>query len=187
MNTSTNWATCPSRPSITTHEYSIVAARPHDLPLIPEIELAAGRLLAGHAPESVIGETTTQFELRDALRRRRLWVILAKDEPVGFAHVVVREPSIAHLEQIGVHPRHGQRGLGTWLMMAVCTWAISRGFDAVTLTTFRDLPWNMPFYARLGFEVIPPAELSTALRLVVDDETQRGLDPARRVAMRRHS
>jgi hypothetical protein len=43
----------------------------------------------------------------------------------------------------------------------------------------------MPFYARLGFELIPPAELSSVLRAVVEDETRRGLDPARRVAMRR--
>jgi hypothetical protein len=45
----------------------------------------------------------------------------------------------------------------------------------------------MPFYARLGFEVIPTEELSPALRSVVEDETRRGLDPTRRVAMRRPS
>jgi hypothetical protein len=28
----------------------------------------------------------------------------------------------------------------------------------------------MPFYARLGFAVVPPEELSDALRAVVDDE-----------------
>ena len=43
----------------------------------------------------------------------------------------------------------------------------------------------MPFYARLGFEVMVPDELSLALRSVIDDETSRGLDRARRVAMRR--
>jgi hypothetical protein len=43
----------------------------------------------------------------------------------------------------------------------------------------------MPFYARLGFEEIPPEELTPALLSVVDDETRRGLDPSRRVAMRR--
>jgi hypothetical protein len=43
----------------------------------------------------------------------------------------------------------------------------------------------MPFYARLGFEEIPRSELGAALRSIVRDETRRGLDPARRVAMRR--
>jgi hypothetical protein len=69
--------------------------------------------------------------------------------------------------------------------MAVCEWAASAGYREVTLTTFRDVPFNMPFYARMGFEVIPPGELSSVLRLVVQDETHRGLDPARRVVMRR--
>jgi hypothetical protein len=43
----------------------------------------------------------------------------------------------------------------------------------------------MPFYARLGFEVIPADELSAALLSVVDEETRRGLDPSRRVVMRK--
>jgi GNAT superfamily N-acetyltransferase len=165
--------------------YEITAARPSDLPLLPAIELAAAGLLAGHAPESVLAETTSQEDLRDAQRRGHLWVALADGVPVGFAHVEVLEPAAAHLEEIDVHPDHGRRGLGARLVMAVCAWAASEGYRSVTLTTFRDVPWNMPFYARLGFEVIPPEELGPALLPVVRDETRRGLDPARRVAMRR--
>jgi predicted N-acetyltransferase YhbS len=104
---------------------------------------------------------------------------------VGFAHVEILEPTVAHLEEIDVRPEHGRRGLGRRLVRAVCTWAESNGYQAVTLTTFRDVAFNMPFYARLGFEVIPSEELSTALRVVVQDETRRGLDPGRRVTMRR--
>jgi hypothetical protein len=43
----------------------------------------------------------------------------------------------------------------------------------------------MPFYERLGFRVIPSAELVPARRAIVEDETHRGLDPDRRVAMKR--
>jgi hypothetical protein len=57
----------------------------------------------------------------------------------------------------------------------------------VTLTTFRDVPWNMPFYARLGFEIVPPEQVGPALFAIVEGETRRGLDPARRVVMRRPS
>lgn len=165
--------------------YTITAARPNDLPLLPAIELAAAKLLAGHAPDAVLNETTSQEELKGAQRHGRLWVALADGVPVGFAHVEVLEPTVAHLEEIDVHPAHGRRGLGRRLVMAVCAWAADHGYRSVTLTTFRDVPWNMPFYARLGFEVIPSEELSPALRSVVQDETRRGLDPTRRVAMRR--
>jgi GNAT superfamily N-acetyltransferase len=53
------------------------------------------------------------------------------------------------------------------------------------LTTFRDVPWNRPFYERLGFRVVAGAELSAALRAIVEDETRRGLDPSRRIVMER--
>jgi GNAT superfamily N-acetyltransferase len=164
---------------------TIAAARLRDLPLLPSIELAAARLLAGHAPESVLAETTSQRELQDAQARGHLWVALADDVPVGFAHVKALEPAEAHLEEIDVRPEHARRGIGTRLVLAVCAWAESAGYRSITLTTFRDLPWNMPFYARLGFAVIPSEALSPALQSIVDDETRRGLDPARRVAMRR--
>jgi GNAT superfamily N-acetyltransferase len=170
---------------IITPAYTITYARPKDLSLLPAIELAAARLLAGHAPESVLTETTADAVLKTAQAHRRLWVALAEDVPVGFAHVEILEPMVAHLEEIDVRPEHGRRGLGRRLVRAVCTWAESNGYQAVTLTTFRDVAFNMPFYARLGFEVIPSEELSTALRVVVQDETRRGLDPGRRVTMRR--
>jgi GNAT superfamily N-acetyltransferase len=167
--------------------YRIAAARPSDLSMLPTIELAAATLLAGHAPESVLTETTTQAALKDAQQRGHLWVALADSIPVGFAHLKVLAPGVAHLEEIDVHPEHGRRGLGTRLVTTVCGWAATNGYPYVTLTTFRNVPWNMPFYARLGFEQIPPAELSPALLSVIEDETRRGLDPDRRVAMRRLS
>lgn len=164
--------------------YEIVLARPHDLYQLGAIELAAAELLRGHAPEPVLNETKSEQALRDAQSQGRLWVALAGDAPVGFALVEVLEPNAAHLEEIDVHPNHGRRGLGRRLVAEVCRWAENRGYLTVTLTTFRDVPWNMPFYARLGFEEIPTGVLSPALRSLCQEEARRGLDPARRVAMR---
>lgn len=165
--------------------YSITTARPGDVVHIPAIELAAAQLLSGHAPESALNETTELDVLHEAQRHGRLWVALATDAPVGFAHAELIEPATAHLEEVDVDPAHGRRGLGTRLVLTLCEWAMSHGYEAVTLTTFRDVPWNMPFYARLGFEVVAGSELTPALRAIVDNEARRGLDPARRVVMRR--
>jgi len=167
-----------------TANYTIAVARARDLSYLSAIELAAAKLLAGHAPEAVLAETTSQQQLRDARRRGHLWVALTDDRPVGFAHVKVLEPGVAHLEEIDVHPDHARRGLGRQLVMAVCDWAATEGYEFVTLTTFKDVAWNMPFYARLGFEVISWPDLSPALRAVVAAESRRGLDATRRVAMR---
>jgi GNAT superfamily N-acetyltransferase len=167
-----------------TPRYTIVAARPADLERLAAIELAAGRLLDGHAPESVLSETTSLHALTTAQHKGHLWVALADDVPVGFAHVEMLEPSAAHLEEIDVHPNHARRGLGTRLIATILSWAATAGCRSVTLTTFRDVPWNMRFYARLGFKVVPSDELSPALAAVVRDEARRGLDPNGRVVMR---
>lgn len=96
--------------------YRIVRARARDLHRIAAIEVAAAQLLRGHAPDTVLNEITAEQELREARSRGRLWVALAGDIPVGFAHVEVREPNIAHLEEIDVHPDHGRRGIGSRLV-----------------------------------------------------------------------
>src|SRR5271165_3964159 len=77
-------------------------------------------------------------------------VLVAGDPPVGFASVEIVD-GLAHLWQLSVRPSHGRRGVGTALVEAVCQWAGSQGYEAVTLTTYRDVPWNGPFYRRLGF------------------------------------
>ena len=82
-----------------------------------------------------------------------------------------------------VHPSFGRRGVGTRLLAAVRDWARAQGQAAVTLTTFRDVPWNAPFYGRAGFRALAQRELSPGLRERVRDEAARGLDPATRVVM----
>jgi len=165
-------------------DYEIGFAQPKDIPYLSSIERAAAMLLKGHAPDCVLEETTDEAEFRDAQMGGRLWVARTHDVPVGFAHAEVLGPTSAHLKELDVHPEHGRRGLGSKLVMAVCTWASTACYHSLTLTTFQDVSFNMPFYARLGFEVIPFGEFSSALHLIVQEENRRGLDPARRVAMR---
>jgi GNAT superfamily N-acetyltransferase len=163
--------------------YSIARAELRHLEAIPAIELGAARLLRGHAPRSVLEETTPLGELADAMTRGLLWVALENDAPVGFAHVDMLASDRPHLEEIDVHPNHGRRGLGTRLVRTVCQWATAAGYEHLTLTTFRAVPWNMPWYARLGFVELPMTAWRDELRQRVEAETARGLDPAARVAM----
>jgi GNAT superfamily N-acetyltransferase len=165
--------------------YEITTARAHDPERLPAIELAAATLLAGYLPDLLLTETTSVQEFREAQTQGRLWVVIAPDSPVGFAHVEFIGAHAVHLKEIDVHPAHGRRGLGARLVNTVWQWAVNRGYREMTLTTFSDVAWNMPFYARHGFEVIPAADLSAELASILKEEARRGLDPARRVAMRR--
>ena len=161
----------------------IVLARPHDVPSLPAIELAAARLFEGLVPEALMEETSDVEELAAAQAAGRLWVALMDDLPVGFAHVVLRDDGVPHLEEIDVHPAYGRRGLGAGLVRAVCAWADASGHRELTLTTFPDVAWNAPFYARLGFAVVDRDDWPPAIAAIVADEKTRGLDPAMRVVM----
>jgi GNAT superfamily N-acetyltransferase len=168
---------------VTPPGYRIARARPEDLSLLPAIELAAAQLLRGHAPESVLNEATDSGTFADAARDGRVWVAVAGDAPVGFALVEMLADDLPHLDEVDVEPSHGRRGLGTALVRAVCEWATDSGFSMLTLTTFRAVPWNLPFYARLGFVEIPNDRLRPELAAVVSDEAARGLAPETRAVM----
>lgn len=110
-------------------------------------------------------------------------VLVSGNPPNGFACVDVVD-GVAHLWQLSVHPASGRRGIGRALVDSVCDWARSSGFRAVTLTTFRDVPWNAPFYSRLGFRILD--ELPPGLALIREHEKQIGDDDfGPRVAMRK--
>jgi len=67
---------------------------------------------------------------------------------------------------------------------SVCDWARAEGYGAVTLTTFRDVPWNGPFYRKLGFQ--PVEELSPELAGIREHEKAIGDDNfGHRIAMRK--
>jgi GNAT superfamily N-acetyltransferase len=165
--------------------YSIVCARAHDIAHFAPIELAAATLLKGFAPEAVLAETTSEQDLKAAQQEGRLWSAIADERPVGFAHAELMAPDHAHLKEVDVHPDHGRRRLGTRLVLTACQWAARLGCVEITLTTFRELRFNMPFYAGLGFEPIAINTMSPALLNILEDETRRGLDLAQRVVMRR--
>jgi GNAT superfamily N-acetyltransferase len=113
----------------------------------------------------------------------RAWVATDDERVVGFVVVDV-VGGCAHIEEIDVDLRSGGRGHGSRLLDEVARWARSTGLEAVTLTTFRDVPWNAPWYARHGFRILPEAELNAELRQVRDRETEHGLPADLRVVMR---
>lgn len=123
-------------------------------------------------------------ELTAAVADSRAWVAIDGGEVVGFA-IAVEVDGNAHVEEVSVLPAFGGRGLGTALLEAVVAWAAAAGQEAVTLTTFRDVPWNRPFYEHRGFGVLEPEKWSPGLGALVAQEDAAGLDASLRVVMRR--
>jgi len=173
----------PASKHLVTERYAIVLAEARHLAVLDDIELAAARLLSGHAPRRVLEETTPHGVFVAAMQRGHLWVALDADSPVGFAQVEMLASDHPHLDEIDVHPAHGRRGVGTRLVRTVCAWAAAAGYAQITLTTFRRVPWNMPWYTRLGWVELPLKNWPDEVRRQVASETARGLDPARRLVM----
>jgi hypothetical protein len=53
----------------------------------------------------------------------------------------------------------------------------------LTLTTFDDVPWNGPYYTRLGFRTLDLAALSPGLQAVRQGEAEAGLPMEHRICM----
>lgn len=146
-----------------------------DLPLLPAIESSADALFAPLGIVFPPGPTVVE----EAIGRG--WPILVSgDPPVGFAAVRALDEA-THLEQIAVRAELVGRGIGAALLREVL--ALAPG--AVTLITFRDVPWNAPWYARWGFAEAPADQWGAGLREMWRAEVAAGLhDLGGRIVMR---
>lgn len=160
-------------------------ACPADAALLPAIETSAGHLfrtipgLEWIADDGVLPEATH----RRLIAQGTVWVAQTPAGRLcGFLDAEVFGDEL-HLWELAVDADHQQMGIGKGLVREACRHASAAGLAAVTLTTFRDVPWNAPWYARLGFRheaASPDSRLAGVLR----DEASHGLPAQRRVAMR---
>lgn len=130
---------------------SIHLARADELSLLPALEAAADTMFAPFDQGPFPGPGTPE-DFAAALV-----VFVAGNPPIGLCRIDAVGGG-AHLEQLSVHPEHGRRGIGRQLLRVAIEWAASHGFSELTLATYRDVPWNGPFYASEGFVEIGPAD-----------------------------
>jgi GNAT superfamily N-acetyltransferase len=146
--------------------------RPDELSLLEDIENDADALLRDRLDPPTWWPAPT-----GASRADEAGFLLVADVGAGviagFVHVLEVDRH-AHLEQLSVSPEHGRRGYGRKLVEAAMTFARDRGHDRMSLRTFADVPWNAPFYERLGFAVTEPR--SEFELMLVETEERMGLD-----------
>lgn len=159
-------------------------ARLDDLPVLADIERDADQLfLQTDMPQIGAAEPTDSAALAALLDEGAFWVAELDGALVGFLAAGTRQGQYVIL-QISV-ARAGQgRGVGARLMEAAMDHGRATGAPDVVLTTFRDIPWNAPWYARFGFSEIPETERSDVVRDMQAHEAANGLDMSRRCALR---
>lgn len=104
------------------------------------------------------------------------------DPPCGFIATEVLGSDL-HIWELSVESSHQQRGIGRQLIVAAERAAACSGLQRLTLTTFRDLAWNGPFYQSCGFAESPDAAPDPRLAALLDAEAKHGLSAERRFAM----
>lgn len=164
--------------------WSLRLARPEDAELMPAIEAAASVAFADDPDLADLDfdDGWEPPELARLIRKGHCLVSHVGDEMAGF---LVSEPFSRelHIWEMDVHPRFQKRGIGAGLIRAAQIDARNSGFRALTLTTFRDLAWNGPFYARLGFDEVTALDAHPRLAGELANEVDDGLPADRRCAM----
>jgi GNAT superfamily N-acetyltransferase len=161
-------------------------AAPHDAETIRAIEFEAGLRFIGVGMTGIADAPPMARELVE----RKIdagEIIVALDEQATCVGFVMFEPQPAriYVQELDVLTSHAGRRIGAALIEEVARIARVRHLTQLVLSTYRDVPWNAPYYRRLGFRDLDLAELDAGLLARRDAHIARGLDESKRVFMRR--
>lgn len=166
-------------------------ASPGDVEAIRRVEIAAGKLFLRIGMARIASDPPpTRRLLRTALGRDLLWVAVA-DGDYGQEELVVAYGLASqldghlHLEQVSVRPDYGRRGIGAQIFSAFELNAARAGMPMSTLFTFADVPWNAPYYRRLGYRELRADAFGPQLASALMLEKKADGDGPSRIAMYR--
>lgn len=157
-----------------------------DAAKLPVIERSAGKVFSTLDDLSWIGEHGVHSveEHLESIARQAHWVAVDEcNEPVGF--IMTQDlPESLFIHELSVCRKWQGQGIGKKLVQTVIDEAKVKKYSLVTLTTFRHVPWNAPFYQRMGFVILSNSAIPTSLQTILDREVaQCGFKRETRCAM----
>jgi N-acetylglutamate synthase-like GNAT family acetyltransferase len=177
----TNVPTAPTRAG----ELELRTARLTDTQEILDVIEDAGEMFngLGLADESL--EVSFPLgKLKRLIRKEQVWVC-ARGSSLAGAIILSALRKTAYVEELAVRRDCGRRGIGTRLVGRGIIWACEKELDSIYLSTFASVPWNAPFYRKLGFTDIDPDRWTSAMRRIRRTEEAQGLKVSERVFMQR--
>ncbi len=163
---------------------SIRLARAADAIKLPEVERSAGE--AFRALPDLAWIADDHIEPAEAylplIAAGTVWVAETADSMIAGVLLAEAAADALHIAELSVAIAFQQRGIGRRLLDAALAWARAKTLSALTLTTFRHVPWNAPFYTRYGFRELTGSACDARLVQILRGETERGL--TNRCAMR---
>lgn len=122
-------------------------------------------------PAFLFSEASPAETWRPRLEAGTLWIVEANGRVIAFLGATAHGDRL-HIDEVDVEQGHQGQGVGRSLIQHVIAWARTQAFASVSLTTFRNVPWNGPFYASLGFV---ENDRVAALQAILRTEADRGL------------
>jgi GNAT superfamily N-acetyltransferase len=113
-------------------------------------------------------------------RGHALFACTEDGDPVGLV-VLDRVAGRPHLEQVSVRRAWMARGIGRMLVEWAIRWSAPEG--ELWLTTYDRVPWNRPWYERLGFTVVSDEDAGPEVREILRAERDALPTVHARVAM----
>ena len=164
--------------------YSIRLAREGEARGLPALEMDAAAAFRAVGLGAIADDDAWEDEhYLEAVRAGQVWVAADHDDRVvGFA-VADELDGEAYVAEISVRAAHARRGIGRRLMGALIDRARQQGYREVPLTTFRDVPFNGPFYRTLGFREVAVGPDRPELAAARQREKDAGVDIKPRIAM----
>lgn len=105
--------------------------------------------------------------IRDAIESPDVTYLVAEDmdRPIGYAYLRtspeppagVEGEQVIEIARFYIDPAYQGRGVGAALMEDCFDDAASRGADVIWLQVWKEAPWAIGFYARMGFTVVGSA------------------------------
>lgn len=159
---------------------AIRQATHEDIGKLSAIERSAAQLFRGTPMEFAMDDPPLEsVTLEAALSENTLWI--AEHEAMRAGFLCARPlGTLLYIDELAVASEYQGHGLGRALMKTCIAEALER-FTRIALTTDRDLPWNAPFYAQLGFEEWKNPSTAVAAKLA--EEIAHGFNANRRCAM----
>jgi GNAT superfamily N-acetyltransferase len=147
-------------------------ATPQDFPALIAIEADAGESFTALDPTFNMGDGgCTPEDFQRGLDEATLLVAeVDHGAPLGFL-LLWRIDNTAHIRELDVLRAHQGQALGRQLIAQAEHWAADNGYTEITLTTFRDVPWNAPYYTSLGYTPYTPSPNHPTIAHMLDAET----------------
>jgi len=165
-------------------EIDIRRAAPKDADLLPDVERSAATLFRSLPGLEWIANSRpiSAKRHRQYIHDGAVWLAEHDGITVGFISAEIVGGRM-HSWELSVDASYQGNGIGRRLVQTMIDYAKAQGLEKITFTTFRDVAFNAPFYAQMGFAEVSAQDQDDWLRSILLAEAENGLPMERRCAM----